>query len=238
MRTRPRDFDELIHILDLELRLITPTDPEGSDWRRPAAGPVWSILPAHPRLSGPLAARVGDPQAKGDPARPGGTAAGRTVGVWNAKPENRRLPSALEWANIRMLTSKPDWSEPQGRMMKRGGKSVRTSLYAHVRISECRSPCRTRRSPAGRRQPKLHQGSGPGPGALECRHTSSSFHCEGDARLPHLGRFIPEKRTGAAARGFTAETACQPRPSLRRCLPGRLSLPPPSRGQAGRGFRV
>jgi hypothetical protein len=27
---RPRDFDELIHILDLELRLITPTDSKGS----------------------------------------------------------------------------------------------------------------------------------------------------------------------------------------------------------------
>ena len=28
---RPRDFDDLIRILDGELRLITPTDPEGSD---------------------------------------------------------------------------------------------------------------------------------------------------------------------------------------------------------------
>ena len=28
---RPRDFDDLIHILDNELRLITPTDPEGSE---------------------------------------------------------------------------------------------------------------------------------------------------------------------------------------------------------------
>ena len=27
---RPEDFDDLIHILDPELRLITPTDPEGS----------------------------------------------------------------------------------------------------------------------------------------------------------------------------------------------------------------
>ena len=27
---RPRDFDDLIRILDHELRLITPTDPEGS----------------------------------------------------------------------------------------------------------------------------------------------------------------------------------------------------------------
>ena len=28
---RPREFADLIHILDNELRLITPTDPEGSD---------------------------------------------------------------------------------------------------------------------------------------------------------------------------------------------------------------
>jgi hypothetical protein len=27
--SRSRDFDELIHVLDAELRLITPTDPEG-----------------------------------------------------------------------------------------------------------------------------------------------------------------------------------------------------------------
>ena len=31
---RPRDFDDLIHILDPELRLITPTDPEGSSRTR------------------------------------------------------------------------------------------------------------------------------------------------------------------------------------------------------------
>ncbi len=29
--SRPRDFDDLIHILDPELRLITPTDPEGKE---------------------------------------------------------------------------------------------------------------------------------------------------------------------------------------------------------------
>ena len=30
---RPRDFDDLLRILDPELRLITPTDPEGGGWR-------------------------------------------------------------------------------------------------------------------------------------------------------------------------------------------------------------
>src|SRR5262249_9818189 len=29
--SRPKDFDELLRILDGELRLITPTDPEGQD---------------------------------------------------------------------------------------------------------------------------------------------------------------------------------------------------------------
>ncbi len=33
--------------------------------------------------------------------------------LWAAKPENRHLPSVLEWANIRLLTRKSEWSEPQ-----------------------------------------------------------------------------------------------------------------------------
>jgi formylglycine-generating enzyme required for sulfatase activity/tetratricopeptide (TPR) repeat protein len=41
---------------------------------------------------------------------------------WNAKPESRHLPSALEWANIRLLTKRRDWSEPQRKMMKRAGR--------------------------------------------------------------------------------------------------------------------
>src|SRR5437660_714041 len=32
---RPRDFDTLLRILDSELRLITPTDPEGVDAENP-----------------------------------------------------------------------------------------------------------------------------------------------------------------------------------------------------------
>ena len=80
---RPGDFDDLIRILDPELRLITPTDPGGlgaserldpahADRRRSP------VLPAHPRLPGPLAAGLADPQAAGDPPRPGRAAAGGT----------------------------------------------------------------------------------------------------------------------------------------------------------------
>ena len=42
--------------------------------------------------------------------------------LWNAKPENRHLPSVLEWANIRVLTRRRDWTEAERRMMKRAGR--------------------------------------------------------------------------------------------------------------------
>ena len=60
--SRPKDFDDLIRILDSEIRLITPTDPEGKDGGdesvvRPQAGA--EILPTHPRLSGSFACGTG-----------------------------------------------------------------------------------------------------------------------------------------------------------------------------------
>ncbi|HEV3256449.1 MAG TPA: formylglycine-generating enzyme family protein [Gemmataceae bacterium] len=37
--------------------------------------------------------------------------------VWNAKPENRNLPSWWEWVGIRLLTKNSDWTQPQRKMM-------------------------------------------------------------------------------------------------------------------------
>jgi formylglycine-generating enzyme required for sulfatase activity len=42
--------------------------------------------------------------------------------LWEARPENRYLPSAAEWASIRLLTRAKDWTEPQRRMMRRAGR--------------------------------------------------------------------------------------------------------------------
>ena len=46
------------------------------------------------------------------------------------------MPSALEWANIRLLTKKKDWTEPQRKMMKRAGRvhGVRGLTLATVLI--------------------------------------------------------------------------------------------------------
>ena len=42
--------------------------------------------------------------------------------LWEAKPEDRHLPSALEWATIRALTRRLHWTDPQRRMMARAGR--------------------------------------------------------------------------------------------------------------------
>ena len=82
--SRPKDFDDLLRILDSELRLITPTDPEGKDGGRGAPSRLQAgaeILPTDARLPGALAAGLADPQAEGDAAGPGRAAAGGTGAV-------------------------------------------------------------------------------------------------------------------------------------------------------------
>jgi Tetratricopeptide repeat/AAA ATPase domain/Bacterial tandem repeat domain 1 len=41
--------------------------------------------------------------------------------LWSAGYPNRNLPSLPDWANIRLLTRKKEWSDPQRKMMKRAG---------------------------------------------------------------------------------------------------------------------
>jgi len=119
---RPRDFDDLIHILDPELRLITPTDPEGSvdDQSMTKPGERYYQL-THDYLVHSLRDWLTHKQKETRRGRAELRLAERSAS-WNAKPENRHLPSALEWANIRLLTKRRDWSEPQRKMMKRAGR--------------------------------------------------------------------------------------------------------------------
>src|SRR5262249_55193568 len=42
--------------------------------------------------------------------------------VWNARPENRQLPSLLQWLNIRWLTQRKDWTEPQKKMIRKASR--------------------------------------------------------------------------------------------------------------------
>src|SRR5262249_11720557 len=42
--------------------------------------------------------------------------------VWNAKRENRHLPAWWEWASIRLMTKKNDWTSSQRNMMRKAGR--------------------------------------------------------------------------------------------------------------------
>ncbi len=119
---RPRDFDELVRILDQELRLITPTDPAGSpDEDRPGgpAGRYYQLT--HDYLVPSLRDWLTRKQRETRRGRAELRLADRAA-LWEAKPESRHLPSVLEWANIRALTRRKDWTDPQRRMMRRAGR--------------------------------------------------------------------------------------------------------------------
>src|SRR5262249_31686602 len=136
---QPRDFDDLVRILDHELRLITPTDPEGAarDEGRavserevaPSSSPSPDPSPLAPRYyqltHDYLVHSLRDWLTRKQRETRGGRAELRLAeraALWNNKPENRHLPSVLEWANIRLLTRRKDWSESQRRMMRRAAR--------------------------------------------------------------------------------------------------------------------
>jgi eukaryotic-like serine/threonine-protein kinase len=123
--SRPKDFDDLIRILDSEIRLITPTDPEGKEIDDDSvshthAGQKYFQL-THDYLVHSLRDWLTRKQKE--------TRKGRaelklfdTSVTWNAKPENRFLPSLVEWLNIRTLTDSKRRTEPQRAMIRRADR--------------------------------------------------------------------------------------------------------------------
>jgi serine/threonine protein kinase len=119
---RPTDFGDLIHILDSELRLITPTDPEGSTSESQHVTPSGQYYQlAHDYLVHSLRDWLTRKQRETRRGRAELRLAERSAS-WNAKPENRHLPSALEWTNIRLLTKRKGWTDPQRKMMRLAGR--------------------------------------------------------------------------------------------------------------------
>jgi eukaryotic-like serine/threonine-protein kinase len=116
----PKDFDALLRILDGELRLITPTDPEVVDSEvassaKTAAGQKYYQL-THDYLISSLRDWLTRKQKETRRGRAELALADRAA-VWNARPENRQLPSLWQWASIRWLTQKRKWTSPQRKMM-------------------------------------------------------------------------------------------------------------------------
>jgi hypothetical protein len=119
---RVRDFEDLIRIRDRELRLITPTDPEGSADEIRSGKPSGRYYQlTHDYLVHSPRDWLTRKQRETRRGRAELRSADRSA-LWNAKPENRHLPSVFEWANILLLTRRKDWTLPQRKMMKRAGR--------------------------------------------------------------------------------------------------------------------
>jgi serine/threonine protein kinase/formylglycine-generating enzyme required for sulfatase activity len=120
---RPGDFEALLRLLDGELRLITPTDPEGVEGDgstpRPAGGKYYQLT--HDYLIHSLRDWLTRRQKETRRGRAELRLAER-ASSWNAKPENRYLPAWWEWVNIRLLTRKKDWTASQRQMMRKAGR--------------------------------------------------------------------------------------------------------------------
>ncbi len=128
---RPSEFAALMTILDSELRLVTPTDPEGTDGEertkdepnKPSDTPSSSkyFQLTHDYLVPELRKWLERKQRETARGR-AELLLGERAALWSIKPANRYLPSWLEWARIRLLTQKRDWTAPQGRMMRKAGR--------------------------------------------------------------------------------------------------------------------
>jgi formylglycine-generating enzyme required for sulfatase activity len=154
-RDRPREFDDLIRILDNEVRLITPTAPEGASEEMRAARdehdrprPLDANEPAvsaqvplpnryyqltHDYLVHSLRDWLNRKQKETRQGRAELRLADTTV-AWQAKPAARLLPSIWEYLWIRALTDKKKWSPPQRKMMRKAGRrhGVRAGIAAAV----------------------------------------------------------------------------------------------------------
>jgi formylglycine-generating enzyme required for sulfatase activity len=121
---RPMGFEELLGILDGELRLVTPTDPEGVEpesSQPPATARGHYYQLTHDYLVPSLRDWLTRKQKETRRGRAELRLAERAA-LWNGKPENRYLPTWWEWLNTRLLTRQYNWTPSQRTMMRRAAR--------------------------------------------------------------------------------------------------------------------
>jgi serine/threonine protein kinase/formylglycine-generating enzyme required for sulfatase activity len=125
--SRPRHFEELIRILDGELRMITPTDPDGAaeaaepvaDARGESPGPRpgGGYQLTHDYLVPALRQWLSQKQSETIRGRAETWLADRAR-LWNARAEKQQLPSWWEYAAIHAFTGPSQWTRTEKAMMK------------------------------------------------------------------------------------------------------------------------
>ena len=118
---RTEEFDDLLRILDTELKLVTPTDPSGSLDDGPANSSGESQQTYYQLTHDYLVPALREWFSRKLKETRSGRASLRLeelAELWNAKRERRRLPNWWEWACIATLTRSRQWTVPQKQMMR------------------------------------------------------------------------------------------------------------------------
>jgi serine/threonine protein kinase/formylglycine-generating enzyme required for sulfatase activity len=130
---RSSEFTELLTILDGELRLITPSDPEGKiESTNGTADEAATLSNSHPSplrhyqlthdyLIPPLRDWLTRKQKETPQGRAELLLEDR-ANVWHARQENRQLPSLGQWLQIRRLTPPKNWTPAQRLMMAKANR--------------------------------------------------------------------------------------------------------------------
>lgn len=119
---RRADFDSLLGILDSEVRLITPTEPDAStEGQAPASSRHKYYQLTHDFLVPSLRDWLTRKQKETRRGRAELRLAERAR-LWTTKRETQQLPGLREYGAIRTLTDKQKWTEPQQKMMSKAGR--------------------------------------------------------------------------------------------------------------------
>lgn len=116
--SRPKAFQELLHVLDADLRLLTPVDTlETTDGQA-----SWQLTHDHmvAALRQWLLARKAD--SIGGRAE---IAMHERAHEWCQRPSSARLPGMLEWLGLRLITKRERWDSVETRWMMKGMQRVR-----------------------------------------------------------------------------------------------------------------
>jgi serine/threonine protein kinase/formylglycine-generating enzyme required for sulfatase activity len=118
---KPREFNEVLEILDSERRLITPTDSAGldPDDDKNAASRYYQLT--HDYLVPSLRTWLTRKQTE----RLRGRAELRLADIaadWALKPNHTRLPAMWEYVGIRFLTNASSWSPNEWKVMRAAGR--------------------------------------------------------------------------------------------------------------------
>ena len=235
--SRPKDFDDLIRILDSEIRLITPTDPEGKEEADESTSQVQPGQKYYQLTHDYLVPSLRDWLTRKQKETRRGRAelllADRAA-VWNARPENRQLPSLLQWLQYPLADAEEELDaaaaedDAQGDPVSCGaGAGGRRACW----------PCSAGAVTRATARLKAHALAGSAP---RCRHDRSAGHRDGHGSLSPLAR--PAACDEAKPRGRDGQdspqaTPRQPGPVAGGRRPGGVPLRAAARRRAARSCR-